>query len=188
MIVTLSGLLITNGLTVYGLWVQNAALETQNRLLLEQSTATKQRTAQLTIQDHALAAGISNDLDQRNFQIQKLLFETPRLYAYFYGEADPKTLKAPDEVVQAQLVAEMFLDFMEALHNPHIYALPGMKRGEESWTVWDNYFRDLFKTSKVICTLVKDKPHWWSSPQIAYHAKCTCKNPNHDPNIVCKSP
>lgn len=56
----------------------------------EQSTATKQRTAQLTIQDHALAAGISNDLDQRNFQIQKLLFETPRLYAYFYSKAQPK--------------------------------------------------------------------------------------------------
>jgi hypothetical protein len=187
-IVTLTGLFITSGLTAYGLWIQNAALETQIRLLLEQSTATKQRATQLTIQDHALAAGVSNDLDQRNFQIQKLLFESPGLYAYFYGTANPKDLKKPDEMVRAQLIAEMFLDFMEAMHNPHIYALPEMKSGEKSWTVWDNYFRDLFKASKVMCNLVKDKSDWWSSPQIAYHSKCTCGNEVPNSSTVCTKP
>ena len=118
---------------------------------------------------------MSRDLDNHNLEIQKLLFQKPHLYAYFYKDADPRGLTSADDVVQAQLVAEMFLDFMDAFHNPHIDALPGMKKGEVFRAAWESYFSDLFTTSRVLCQLLKDKPDWWASPTTKHHSENTCK-------------
>ncbi len=132
----------------------------------------------LEAQRNALTAQVFASIDQQNAEITKLIFANPKLRPYFDAGLPPS--KAKTELrPQIEIIAEMYLDFIETFDNDFLRSLPGMEPGGKYDAVWSSYFRDLFARSPALCERYLKTPDWYSPSMCEKYARftCPCKRP-----------
>lgn len=94
-----------------------------------------------------------------NDEILYVFVDHPELRPYFY---DTKELDENDPNYHAVLaVCELFLDFIDSMHDDYVYKLPGMEDGGKYREIWDLYFRDIFSSSPALRKYAKKKEQWY---------------------------
>lgn len=156
--------------------IASVALSTVTIVFLYLAFQAQQQA--LEAQRNALTAQVFASIEQQNAEITKLIFANPKLRPYFDAGSPPS--KAKKELrPQIEIIAEMYLDFIETFDNDFQRSLPGMELGGKYDAVWSTYFKDLFARSPALCERYLKTPDWYSPSMCEKYARftCPCKRP-----------
>jgi hypothetical protein len=99
-------------------------------------------------------------ITQQGNYISQIFVDHPNLRPYFYNS---KPINNNDPNYNAVMsVCELYLDFIDSMHDDYVYALPGMEKNGKTRKYWDCYFKDMFASSPALCVYAVEKQHWYS--------------------------
>lgn len=115
---------------------------------------TRENSKQTRLAARASQAAAYHNIVTAMSDIERLFFENPELRPYFYDdkELDHKG-KDADRVC---ILAEMFVDFMD-----NAMVQSNLLESYE-WTGWEDYFRDIYKSSPAIRSYWREHRQWYS--------------------------
>ncbi|MBK7674564.1 MAG: hypothetical protein IPJ27_07205 [Candidatus Accumulibacter sp.] len=157
--------------------VYNLAKQTENqtKVLDVQSRSLDSLNQSLQAQERALSNHNWQFLINQDAEISRVLMEHPELRPYFYASKPINDKdKNFDRVI---LLADMYLDFVELFDKENIKRIIGSEDRQKYLGLWNNYFRDIFQSSPVLCSHYYEVKDWYMASVGEYAAKYCSKRP-----------
>ncbi len=115
---------------------------------------------------------VLNKPDAINQLILEQIMQYPEIRKYFYegAEIEQLILESPETRARVAIVSEMFIDFMESFVNTYYQSVPEMAGNGSFREAWEEYFKDMFETSPVLCLDYLAHPEWYENPDFPEYA------------------
>lgn len=133
--------------------------------------------SQLATSNRGVQAQVAQTINQQLTEINRTFVDKPNLWKYFYQGTRIRPSDADYPAVMA--VADMHLDFFEMFDEDYIRELPGMGKEGTNWKLWQNYFKDIFRTAPALCLRLSETKNWYSTTTIGALWTTHCEKSGH---------
>jgi hypothetical protein len=157
----------------------------QTGIMREQTKTMVAQTENMTLQTQQLTESIEMtalaNIQNRDFEVNKILYENPNLQPYFY---DKKPIAESDKNYnKVAALAGLRLDALGAFYDYSGYIREFRNPNNPAWEAWIRYIKDVFAKSPIMCKNLNNVKSYYTEEFVRFVGQ-GCPPANETPSLI----